>query len=112
MIPYRKFARHISSLEIEHRSEFTTSLTESAKRYAAGTGISVSYWPEEAFRGPHLSVGIASEESADIIAEAGYMVSIWKGIRLSASVCSSLLKTLSKDETHMYGIKVGIHYKF
>ena len=112
IIPYNKLTRTRSTLEMEHEAEFSNEPQAQDRRRVAVTRVLMGYWPLHAFSGPHLSIGLSSAEATDIIIEAGYMIPVWKGIRLSASISTYLLSPHAEGYAASSSIKVGVHYKF
>ena len=111
IIPYNKFTRRRSMLEMEHKAEFTDSPQSPARHSAAGARVLMNFWPLDAFSGPHLSIGLSSIKTTDIIIKAGYMIPVWKGIRLSASISTYLLRLAATDDASGI-IQAGLQYKF
>ena len=112
VIPYNKFTRSRSTLEMEHEAEFTDMSQTQDGRCVSGARVLMSYWPLNAFSGPNLSIGLSSLGTTDVIIEAGYMIPVWKGIRLSASISTYLLSPHAEGYAASSSIKVGVHYKF
>lgn len=104
-----------STIEKEHDEEFLSSgfcLPEDPdmQRIMA----TFTYWPDTAFDGFYLSAGIqsGSRSGTDIITEAGYMLTIWKGLSLSAGLRIPLSEGILGNRFSPKYIRAGIHYKF
>ncbi len=111
-VTYKRLAKGKSELEQEHDGEFGTVSGISAEPFLQSGAIVLSYWPDTAFKGLHLSVGIRSDEATDIITEAGYTLPLWKDICLSIGLRVPLIQSISDGSIDAKSITLGINYRF
>ena len=72
----------------------------------------LSYWPDSAFNGLHMSVGIRTDEITDVVTEAGYALTLWKDICLSISLRVPVIRSIKEEHIGADIIKIGINYRF
>lgn len=111
-VTYKRLAKGKSELEQEHDGEFSSACGISADPFLQSGSIVLSYWPEMAFKGLHLSVGVRSDEVTDIITEAGYTLSLWKDICLSIGFHVPIIQSISEGSIDAKSITLGINYRF
>ena len=111
-VTYKRLTKGKSELEKEHNGEFNTAYIISAEPFLQSGSVVLSYWPDVAFNGPHLSVGIRTDEATDIITEAGYTLSIWKDICLSIGLRVPIIQSISEGSIDAKSITLGINYRF
>lgn len=101
-----------SDMESEHDSEFKTTFTLPQSSWTSCSRIIFSYWPIEAFNGPHISIGIQSSLLTDIVMEAGYMICLWKGLHLSTTIRVTMIQGMNQENFNTQNLRFGLHYKF
>lgn len=114
-VSYMSAIREKSTPEKEHDEEFASSSSgfpadpDTQRIMAAFT-----YWPDSAYDGLYLSAGIQSgnRSGTDIITEAGYMLTIWKGLNFSAGLRIPLAESIRENRFSPKYVRAGIHYKF
>ena len=111
-VTYKRLAKGKSELEMEHDGEFDPASGISADPFLQSGSIVLSYWPETAFNGLHLSVGVRADENTDIITEAGYALSLWKDICLSIGFRVPIIQSISEGSIDAKSITLGINYRF
>lgn len=104
-----------STIEQEHDEEFLSSgfyLPEDPDTQRIMAAF--TYWPDSAYDGFYLSAGIQSGSCSgmDIITEAGYMLTIWKGFSFSAGLRIPLAESIRENRFSPKYVRAGIHYKF
>ena len=114
-VSYMSAIREKSTIEKEHDEEFLSSgfcLPEDPDMQRIMAAF--TYWPDTAFDGFYLSAGIqsGSRSGTDIITEAGYMLTIWKGLSLSAGLRIPLAESIRENRFSPKYVRAGIHYKF
>ena len=114
-VSYMSAIREKSTLEKEHDEEFVSSssgLPAASDRQRIMAAF--TYWPDSAYDGFYLSAGIQSGNCSgtDIITEAGYMLTIWKGLSFSAGLRIPLAESIRENRFSPKYVRAGIHYKF
>lgn len=108
---YKRVIQTKSPLQVEHESEFVDTSLPADSSLQSGR-IMLSYWPRELMNGFHVSLGLQSGSYTDIISEAGYMVSLWKGLCLSMGLCIPVIKSIREERFDTQNLRIGIQYKF
>jgi hypothetical protein len=111
-VTYKRLAKGKSELEQEHDREFDSASSISAEPFLQSGAIVLSYWPDMAFKGLHLSVGVRADEVTDIITEAGYTLSLWKDICLSIGLRVPIIQSISEGSIDAKAVTLGINYRF
>ncbi len=72
------------------------------------------YWPSEAFHGLFFSIGYEYDEQGDSdgCMRIGYMMNVWKGITMSMSMKTGVMKLIAGTERPAEHIDIGINYIF
>lgn len=109
---YKRFTGGKSELELEHDGEFSSGNDIPAEDYLQSGTLMLSYWPDSAFNGLHMSVGIRTDEITDIVTEAGYALTLWKAICLSISLRVPVIRSIREEHIGADIIKIGINYRF
>ena len=110
-IPYKKLTKGKSKLEVEHEGEFSSIAAPMSSQHKNST-LMLDYWPNEAFNGPRISVGIQAGNSTDVVTDVGYTLPLWKDICLSISLNVPIIQSIKEERIGADNIKIGINYRF
>lgn len=72
------------------------------------------YWPKECHEGTFISLGLTHtpQENPDILISAGYMIPVWKGIRIDICYDIYVMESCKLNRFDADRLNIGLNYIF